>query len=168
MKSSITSLTGKLDTWIERSCAFPVVGPLLRHRFTKFGTVGLAGTGVNLVVLFFGQEFLFLWIAPPAMRLKASLGLAIFVSTLHNYLWNRAWTWRERRRYSRSGFFIQMIQYFLACGLSIALQYGFTLLMAVFLHYMAANVAAIGLAAVVTYLVNDVWTFTRRPSGRFS
>ena len=168
MKSLKEFLLGRVEPLIERASTLPLLGQLLHHRFTKFGTVGLAGTVVNLVVLFLGQELLFQWISAPGVRLKASLALAIFVSTLHNYLWNRSWTWKERRRPSRSGFFIQMGQYFLACGLSIGLQYLFTLALAVFTHYMAANIVAIALAAVVTYLLNDLWTFAKRRSGRAS
>lgn len=163
-----TTLPGRIEFWLGRVLSCPLAGLLLRHRFTKFGTVGLAGTLVNLAVLFLGQEILFQWMTDPGTRLKASLGLAIFISTLHNYLWNRSWTWRERKRSTRAGFFIQMVQYFLACGLAIGLQYLFTLILAVFVHYLAANVIAIALAAVVTYLLNDLWTFARRRTGRVS
>ena len=153
---------------IEGLCTLPLVGPLLRHRFLKFGTVGLAGTAVNLAMLFLGQEVFFVWIRPMGARLKVSLAFAIFLSTLHNYLWNRSWTWKERRRPTRAGFFIQMAQYFLACGLAIGLQYLFTLALAVFIHYLAANVTAIVLAAAVTYLLNDLWTFAKNRVGGIS
>ena len=168
MKSLKTILPEKLDSWAERACSLPLIGPLFRHPFTKFGTVGLIGTGINLAVLYIGQEVLFQWIALAGSRLKASLALAIFLSTFHNYLWNRSWTWGERKRAGRTGFFIQMIQYFLACGVAIGLQYLLTLVLATFVHYIPANIIAITLAAVVTYLLNDVWTFARGRAQRVS
>lgn len=150
-----------IDLMFQRISALPGLGPLLAHRFVKFGTVGFVGTLVNLTVLFLGQEALFRWIQPQAGRLKASLAFAILISTLHNYLWNRSWTWRERSRRDWAGFFFQMGQYFLACGLAIGLQYLLTLVLALFIHYLAANVTAILLSAVITYLLNDLWIFTK-------
>ena len=137
----------------------PVVGPVLRHRFAKFGVVGFSGTIVNLVVLFLSQEFLFAGVQPEETRLSYSLAVAIFVATINNFLWNRFWTWRDRKGKTRHGFFVQMGQYFLASWLSIALQFVATKVVAHFIHYMLANIIAIILAAVVTFVLNDIWTF---------
>jgi dolichol-phosphate mannosyltransferase len=52
-----------------------------------------------------------------------------------------------------------MGQYFLASWLSIVLQFTITKIAAHFIHYLIANVIAIVLAAIVTYLLNDLWTF---------
>lgn len=148
--------------------AVPVIGPLLRSRFAKFGTVGFAGTLVNLLMLYLNQEVVFQWVHPAERRLRFSLGLAIFVSTVHNYLWNRSWTWRDRRRKNAGGFFLQMAQYFLSCALAIGLQYLFTLMLVTLTHYLVANVAAIVVAAVITYLLNDMWTFAKGRIDRLS
>jgi dolichol-phosphate mannosyltransferase len=137
----------------------PVVGPILRHRFIKFGVVGFSGTIVNLAVLYHSQEFLFAGVQPEETRLSYSLALAIFVATINNFLWNRFWTWRDRKGKTRHGFFVQMGQYFLASWLSIALQFVATKIGAHFVHYMLANIIAIILAAVVTFVLNDIWTF---------
>jgi len=53
-----------------------------------------------------------------------------------------------------------MGQYFLASWLSIALQFFLTTLLARFVHYLPANIISIILAAIVTYVLNDVWTFS--------
>jgi dolichol-phosphate mannosyltransferase len=140
----------------------PVVGTILRHRFTKFGAVGFSGTIVNLAVLFLSQEFLFAGVQPEETRLSYSLALAIFVATINNFLWNRFWTWRDRKGKTRHGFFVQMGQYFLASWLSIALQFVATKIGAHFVHYILANIIAIILAAVVTFVLNDIWTFRVR------
>ncbi len=151
---------------IERIWQLPIIGPLIRHRFSKFGVVGLSGMVVNLVVLYIAQEFLFKDILPGVLRLNLSLGLAIFIATINNFFWNRIWTWRDRKGKTRYGFLIQMGQYFVACGLAIGIQFGFTLLLAQFVYYLIANVISIVLAAVLNYLLNDIWTFSIRRSKR--
>ena len=144
---------------LQRTLDMPLVGSVLQHRFIKFGLVGFSGTIVNLLVLFLSQEHLFAGLRPEELRLNCSLALAIFVATVHNFLWNRFWTWRDRKGKTRYRFLVQMGQYFLASWLSIALQFIATKIGAQFMHYLLANVIAIILAAVVTFLLNDVWTF---------
>ena len=145
---------------MDRISKLPIIGPIIRHRFSKFGAVGLSGTLVNLSVLFVGQEIIFKDIHPIETRLNFSLALAIFLATINNYLWNRNWTWGDRKGKTRYGFFLQMGQYFVACGLAIGIQFGFTILLAKFVHYMIANIISIILAAIFNYLLNDTWTFS--------
>ncbi len=146
-------------SFIQHILDTPVLGSVLRHRFMKFGLVGFSGTIVNLVVLFLSQEHLLAHVRPEDTRLNGSLALAIFVATVHNFLWNRLWTWRDRKGKTRYRFFVQMGQYFLASWLSITLQFIVTKIAAQFMHYLLANVIAIILAAVVTFVLNDIWTF---------
>jgi len=141
-----------------------ILRTILGLRFVKFGIVGFSGTIVNLAVLYFCQEFLLRSIHLEAQRLSYSLAAAIFLATINNFLWNRFWTWADRKGKTTHGFLVQMGQYFMASWLSIALQFVITKLAAQFTHYMVANVMAIVLAAVVTYLLNDVWTFRLRTS----
>jgi dolichol-phosphate mannosyltransferase len=147
---------------IQHILDMPLVRSVLQHRFMKFGVVGFSGTIVNLVVLFLSQEYLLAGVRPEETRLNGSLALAIFVATVHNFLWNRFWTWKDRKGKTRYPFMVQMGQYFLASWLSIALQFIATKVAAQFMHYLLANVIAIILAAVVTFVLNDIWTF--RPS----
>ena len=150
---------------LNRLRRFPFIDSLLRHRFIKFGIVGLSGTIVNLVTLYLNQEFLLQSISPEDRRLSLSLAGAIFLATINNYLWNRYWTWSDRKGKTRHGFFFQMGQYFVASWLSIVLQFILTTFAAHYMHYLAANVLAIVFAAIVTYLLNDVWTFAlKRPA----
>ncbi len=135
---------------------------LIRHRFVKFGTVGLSGTVVNVAVLYVSQNMLFARVGSFEMRLYLSLGLAIFLATLNNYLWNRWWTWGDRRKETVSGFFTQMLQYYLACGVAISIQFLITMLLAKVVHYLLANVTAIVLSAIFVYVLNNIWTF-RKP-----
>lgn len=125
----------------------------------------MLGTIVSLAMLYAGQEYLFLSISSEDARLYLSLGFAVFVATGHNYLWNRHWTWAERKDCSQGGFLSQMYKYYLSCSLAILVQYSVTALMVQWMHYMWANLTSVCFAALVTYLVNDVWTFTRKHQG---
>ena len=161
-KSSI--IPGGIRQLIDSVSLMPVLGPMIRHRFFKFATVGFSGTIINLVALYINQVVLLRDIQPAELRLKLSLGGAIFLATVNNYLWNRLWTWSDRKSKNVHGFFVQMGQYFLACGLAIGLQYIFTILLAGITHYLIANIIAIVLAAVFVYIINDIWTFAVKRS----
>ena len=147
---------------IDKISEMPGISLLLRYRFVKFSIVGFSGMIINLVALYLSQEVLFKNIDPEVLRLNLSLGLAIFFATVNNYLWNRKWTWLDRKGKTKYGFFPQMGQYFIACGLAIGLQFAFTLLLAQFMNYLFANIISIVLAAVLNYLLNDIWTFAIR------
>lgn len=146
------SITPEKAPWL-------LTGWLLRKRFLKFGTVGLAGTFVNLMVLYLAKEFVFRGIENPHLQLNLSLAAAIFVSTLHNFMWNRAWTWGDRKAQIRTQITIQFIQYCAACWLSIVLQFVFTILFGQYMYYLPANILAIAITAILNYLINHVWTF---------
>lgn len=146
----------------ERIRKIPLIGPLFQIRFIKFGAVGFSGTLINIGVLYVNQAILFNDVHPPERRLHISLSIAIFLATLNNYLWNRWWAWGDRKRARKTGFFIQMGQYYLACSVAIFLQYLLTTILSRFVHYLIANMISIVLAAIFVYLINDVWTFSRR------
>lgn len=137
----------------------PLVGAVLRHRFVKFGSVGLSGTLINIAVLFAAQEYIFDAVEARPLRINLSLSLAIFCATINNFVWNRLWTWRDRSRSTKKHLLTQFAQYGVSCWLAIVLQIVFTNVLAAYIHYLLANVIAIALAAVLNYLINDAWTF---------
>ena len=151
MRSTITTKIQRL----------PLIGRLIKYRFIRFGTVGLSGTIINVVVLHFNQSILFKTVYPVEKRLHISLSIAIFLATFNNYLWNRWWTWGDRKKTTKRSFFTQMGRYYLACGVAIFLQYLFTMLLSQFVHYLIANIISIVLSAIFVYVLNDVWTFRR-------
>ena len=136
--------------------------PLITYRFVKFCTVGFSGLFVNLIVLYISQEVILKGIYPIKFRLYLSLALAIFFATINNFLWNRSWTWRDRKDNRKHVFFRQMGQYFVACGLSIALQFILTIFFSRYIHYLIANILAIIMAAIFNYFLNDIWTFAEK------
>ena len=140
---------------------------LEKFRYVKFGSVGASGTGVNLLVLYIGREYLFNHIETPGDKPYISLALAIAVATLNNFTWNRLWTWSDRTIDTHSKvvpapMVRQFGKYALASWFGIALQYGLTLWLSSMLHYMLANIVAIVIASVSNFLANDKWTFKRR------
>jgi putative flippase GtrA len=141
---------------------------LLKQRFVKFGTVGFSGTLVNLAVLYIAQEFLYRGLENASLQFNLSLATAIFISTLHNFIWNRAWTWGDRKSRIRKHVSVQFMQYCAACWLSIALQFVFTNVFKQYMHYMLANILAIAITAVLNYVINHSWTFKVRKQGRKS
>jgi putative flippase GtrA len=130
-----------------------------KKRFVKFGTVGASGTVVNLGVLYISQEFLFVAIQDPDMRLNASLVVAIFFATVNNFFWNRVWTWGDRKHRPDKHLLLHFGQYALASWMGIVLQILLTKLLVVYLHYLIANALAILLVSVFNFLVNNFWTF---------
>ena len=70
---------------------------LVKQRFAKFGTVGFAGTVVNIGVLHFSNKFVYQAIGSASVRENLALLTGIFIATLHNFFWNRAWTWGDRK-----------------------------------------------------------------------
>lgn len=149
-------------TLIQRAMQHRLLARILKWRFLKFGTVGASGTVVNLLVLYFGQEFVFSAIAQPETRLNFSLASAILIATLNNFSWNRIWTWHDRKQHQVKPVLTQFGQYALACWLGILLQVVFTKILVVYLHYLLANLIAIVGASVFNYVVNDLWTFRQR------
>src|SRR5574343_634758 len=138
----VSSRIVALFVWLH---TLPVLGRLLRHRFVKFGTVGASGVVVNMAFLYAAQEHLLVHVEPESMRLNASLGIAIFFATINNFLWNRLWTWSDRRhQHAHKPLWLQFLQ--------DALE----------LHYLFANLASIVFASVFNFVVNDLWTFSRR------
>jgi putative flippase GtrA len=132
---------------------------LIGQRFVIFGVVGLSGTLVNLFVLYIAQEFLYRDVQNPHLQFNLSLSTAIFIATLHNFVWNRAWTWGDRKSLIRKHVAIQFMQYCAACWLAIALQMFFTNVFKQYMHYLLANILAIALTAILNYVINHSWTF---------
>gem|GEM_PF-462202 len=133
---------------------------IIRHRFTRFGTVGFSGMLVNLAVLYMGQEIFFRDIPAQGLRLHLALMLAIFIATMNNFFWNRIWTWGDRKDELGKPFFLQMGQYYLACVSAMTIQFVCTIVLSMFVHYLAANIMGIVFSSLINYLLNDRWTFS--------
>lgn len=145
--------------FLAKFAQYPLAAWFFRKRFIKFGTVGASGVVVNLSVLYICQEYLFVAISSPDMRLNVSLTIAIFCATVNNFFWNRRWTWSDRTHHRDKHLILHFGQYALACWVGIVVQVILTKLFVIFVYYLIANAAAILLASVFNFLVNNFWTF---------
>ncbi|MGV8804785.1 MAG: GtrA family protein [Polaromonas sp.] len=135
--------------------------PMARWRFIKFGLVGGSGTVINIAVLYLAQEYLLRGIADFHSRLNYSIALAITLATVSNFYWNRRLTWRDRRHEVHHSAAYLFAKYVMAAALSIAVQTLLTKWLALYMHYLLANLMAIALASVVNFVANDRLTFRR-------
>ena len=142
----------------------PKLQPMMRWRFVKFGMVGASGTVINIAVLYMSQEFFFKQIEDFHTRLNYAIALAITVATINNFYWNRRLTWRDRKAAAHHSALFLFVKYVMAAALAIAVQSLLTKYLALYLHYIVANLVAIVLASVCSFLANDRLTFRRRPS----
>ena len=139
----------------------PKLQPMARWRFIKFGLVGASGTVINIAVLYLAQEHLLQGIADFHSRLNYSIALAITVATISNFYWNRRLTWRDRKHAAHHSAFFLFFKYVMAAALSIVIQSLLTKWLALYMHYIVANLIAIVLASVVNFVANDMLTFRR-------
>jgi putative flippase GtrA len=143
----------------EARLALPAIGREL-PRLAKFGAVGASGVLVNQLTLWLAREYLFAGIDNGRLRLNLALAVAIALSTLNNFLWNRSWTWRDRQRTDGgAGLLRQFGQYCAAVAVGIALQALFTNLLVSYVDYLLANLCAIVIGGAANFGVNHLWTF---------
>ena len=151
----------------------PRLQTMLRWRFVKFGIVGASGTVINIAVLYAAQEFLLVRLIPDFhLRLNFSIALAISIATVNNFYWNRRLTWKDRKdptwqanpavHAEPESVWRLFGKYVMAAGLSIALQSLMTRWLAMTMHYVLANLLAIALASVCSFMANDRFTFRRK------
>ena len=139
--------------------------PMARWRFVKFGAVGASGTVINIAVLYACQEFLLLRIADFSSRLNYSIAIAITLATISNFYFNRRLTWRDRQHEASPAVLVLFCKYVAAAGVSIIIQSLMTKSLSVYLHYIVANLVAIGVSSIFNFVANDRLTF-RRSGGK--
>ena len=139
--------------------------PMTRWRFVKFGAVGASGTVINIAVLYACQEFLLLQITDFHSRLNYSIAIAITLATISNFYFNRRLTWRDRQVEASPPVLVLFFKYVAAAGVSIAIQSVMTKSLSLYLHYILANLVAIGVSSIFNFLANDRLTF-RRSGGK--
>ena len=139
--------------------------PMARWRFIKFGAVGASGTVINIAVLYACQEFLLLQIVDFHARLNYSIAIAITLATISNFYFNRRLTWRDRQVETSPGVMVLFFKYVAAAGVSIAIQSVMTKSLSLYLHYIVANLLAIGVSSIFNFVANDKLTF-RRSGGK--
>ena len=156
LRSSFEALVSRLPAQLQ---------PMARWRFVKFGAVGASGTAINIAVLYACQEFLLLQITDFHSRLNYSIAIAITLATISNFYFNRRLTWRDRQYEASPGVMLLFFKYVAAAAVSIAIQSVLTKSLSLYLHYLVANLVAIGVSSIFNFVANDRLTF-RRSGGK--
>ena len=124
-------------------------------RWLTYNSVGLMGTGVQLVTLVTLTEVL-------DLDYLVATGLGVETAILHNFCWHERWTWRDRFGGSPRGRWGRLARFNLVSGaLSITGNVFFTGLYAASLgiHYTVANLMAIASISLVSFVANDRLVF---------
>lgn len=129
----------------------------LALRGLKFYSVGALGIVVQLAILALLQS---VWKWPYLV----STVIAVEIAVIHNFLWHEFWTWRDRR-----GGWPAFVRFNLTTGAASILSN--VVLMRVFvgtlgMHWLPANLIAVGLTAVANFLVSEYFVFRAEPASR--
>lgn len=117
----------------------------------RFGVVGTSGVVVNNAVLFLFHGVL-MWPLIPASV------LAVEVAIVNNFIWNDRWTFSNRTQTS-----FRFLRFNLVSlgGLVVNTGVLAALVALAGIHYLAANLVAIGAAMGWNFSVNSRWTWLR-------
>jgi putative flippase GtrA/4-amino-4-deoxy-L-arabinose transferase-like glycosyltransferase len=130
-----------------------------RRRFLKFGVVGVSGVAINQVAIWACMNWVFGAVEPASLRLNLSMAVGILLGMTNNFHWNRRWTWKDRERTQALPIVQQYLQYAAANWAGIVVQVAITNLLAAHMPYLLANLFGIGVACVINFLLNDLWTY---------
>ncbi|HJQ25520.1 MAG TPA: GtrA family protein [Blastocatellia bacterium] len=122
------------------------------HRWAKFSAVGATGILVQAAAL-----AIFLRVFD--LHYLAATALAVEASVLHNFVWHRRWTWRDRRQVRGLP---MLVRFNLTSGL-LSLG-GNLLLMSVFvggmkLNAILANLITIAICSLINFALADRFVF---------
>lgn len=119
------------------------------RQFVKFSLVGGSGVVVNSALLFALHEWL-------SVRLLIASPIAVEAAILNNFFWNNLWTFRaggtSLRRLAKFNL-VSLVGMAITTGILyfLAEHYG--------LHYLLANLIAIGVATFWNFTLNLFWTW---------
>ena len=122
------------------------------HRWAKFSAVGATGILVQAIALAVLLRLI-------GLHYLVATALAVEASVLHNFVWHRRWTWRDREQ---SRWLAMLVRFNLTSGmLSLA---GNLLLMFVFvggmkLNAIIANLITIAICSLINFTLADRFVF---------
>jgi putative flippase GtrA len=121
----------------------------------RFNAIGIMGTGVQLLLIFFLRTFFQLH------YLVATL-IAVQCSLIHNFFWHQHWTWKHSVSTGRRESFQRFLRFNSTSGtISMMGNLGFTsiLVQAVHLPYLACNILAIGGTNILNFVLANNFAF---------
>jgi putative flippase GtrA len=125
----------------------------------KFCFVGASGVPINIFFTWIGYEFLCVGAEGWWRTALASL-LGIVVSIFTNFVLNDIWTWGDRNK-DVLGFWARLFRFYLVSSVAAGVQFAaaMSLVEAVGLHYLVAQLCGIAVAMILNYVANNFWTF---------
>jgi putative flippase GtrA len=123
-----------------------------RHNWVqlaKFCTVGGSGYAVNLAVYAFALDVL-------GLHYFFAATISFLFAVVNNYLWNRAWTFRDQRgHFGYQGFRFFVVSSAVYAGNILLLS----LLIALGLGEIVSQACAIVLVTPINFIGNKLWSF---------
>lgn len=124
-------------------------------RFAAFNAVGLLGVAVQLASLWFLTTVV-------AVHYLVATPAAVSLAVVHNFIWHRLWTWKDRR--------VPLVETFARFAatnglLSLAANVGVmvVLVSGARVNPVAANAVAILSSGLLNFWLGDVVVFTPMP-----
>jgi dolichol-phosphate mannosyltransferase len=127
-------------------------GKAIFHRWVRFSAVGATGIFVQVVIL-----ALLLRVA--GLHYLAATAVAVEASVLHNFIWHRRWTWKDRPQ-SRAA--LMLLRFNLTSGaMSLAgnLILMFVLVNQARLNAFIANLITIAICSLINFTLSDRFVF---------
>lgn len=122
------------------------------RELVRFGVVGIGGVIVNNGLLFLFHDML-------GWPLVAASVVAVEASIVNNFVWNDRWTFSGRERTSYRFLRFNLIS---LGGLAVNTVTLLAVVALTGLHYLIANLIAIGVATGWNFVANSRWTWRRR------
>lgn len=123
------------------------------YEFIKFAIVGLLGTLINLVILYYFTEYFKIYYLHSAI-------IAFFVAASSNFALNRIWTFKNKANGAVLNKYIKfLIVSLVALSVNIVFLYIFTEFMQI--YYIVSQIFAIGISMIINFIGNKIWTFQK-------
>lgn len=127
-------------------------------RGTKFNLVGWMGMLVNSGCLYLFKGILGIPLIPASM-------MAIEIAIIHNFIWHRYWTWKDRNGNSNQSFLRQLLTYNLITGLVdllVNVSVLWLLTTAFGVYYLISNIAGMIAGPFIKFWLNEKIVFKKR------
>ena len=127
--------------------------PISIKQFVKYGLVGVLNTIITISVIFIFMKL---------------LNVSYIISNIVGYLFgfinsfflNKIWTFKENIKINAKIKYLQFsLVSFIALLVNLFFLYVFTELLGI--YYIISQVLAIGIALIINFLGNKIWTFSK-------
>lgn len=141
-----------------------------RVRFVRFCVVGASGVVVNLAVFTLVHAWLLVDALPDeSTRFVVANSAGFAVSVLTNFVLNDFWTWGDRGKHGHAHFVSRLMKFYLVSSIGGAVQIAVAYLTRdaladttlPLIDHLAVLVG-VGVATIINYVANNVWTFREK------